>query len=71
MSVALHFCLCGVLWRYARLLFLPIDMALVKREMRNLSILRLVHALVQSLAGLLAQGYLLATRGGQQVWGKS
>ncbi len=65
-AVGVHFCMSGVLWRYARLLFLPIDMALVKREMRNLSILRMVHAFTQCLPCILAEGYLLATRGAAQ-----
>ena len=31
--LALHFALCGVFWRYGRLLFAPIDIGVVKREM--------------------------------------
>ena len=58
-SIGVHFLLSGVLWRYARLLFVPIDIALVKREMRNLSILRMIHAFVQCFVSLLVQGYLL------------
>ncbi len=40
MAAAAHLSLCGVLWRYARLLCLPVDAGRVKREMRHLSILR-------------------------------
>ena len=39
-AAAAHLCLCGVLWRYARLLCLPVDAGRVKREMRHLSVLR-------------------------------
>ena len=37
---ASHVLLSGVIWRYGKLLFAPVDVAVVKREMRNLSILR-------------------------------
>ncbi len=45
----IHGLQCGVLWRYAKLLFLPMGSAipLVKREMRNLCILRMVHGFLQ------------------------
>merc|ERR1712038_285382 len=58
-----HFFQCGVLWRYSKLLFLPMGSAipLVKRVMRNLCVLRMVHGFVQALPVLLTQGYLYAT----------
>ena len=54
----------GVLWRYGKLLFLPMGSAipLVKREMRNLCILRMIHAFCQGLPLLFAQAYLMATQ---------
>lgn len=60
----IHGLQCGVLWRYAKLLFLPMASAipLVKREMRNLCILRMVHGFCQGLTFLLVQGYLMATQ---------
>ena len=63
----LHLFQGGVLWRYGKLLFLPMGSAipLVKREMRNLCILRMVHGFCQGLPFLFAQGYLVATKNPQ------
>ena len=58
--LALHVCGAAVFWRYARLLFAPIEMAHVKREMRNLSLLRMSHAFLHALVCALVLGYLLA-----------
>ena len=35
-AAASHVLLSGVIWRYGKLLFAPVDVAVVKREMRNL-----------------------------------
>ncbi len=59
-AVASHVLLAGVAWRYGRLLFAPVDVAIVKKEMRNLSILRLVHGFVASVPSVLVQGYIIA-----------
>lgn len=60
----IHGLQCGVLWRYAKLLFLPMASAipLVKREMRNLCVLRMIHGFCQAMTFLLVQGYMAATR---------
>jgi hypothetical protein len=58
----IHILQLGVLWRYSKLLFAPIEIQLVKREMRNLCLLRMVHGFCQSLIFLLVQGYLFARR---------
>ncbi|CAG9859443.1 unnamed protein product [Phyllotreta striolata] len=56
--IALHVLQLGVLWRYARLL-VPVQLASVKREVRDLCILRLVHGFVQAAPMLLLQLTLL------------
>lgn len=48
----------GVLWRYCRLL-LPIDLDGVKQQVRDLSMLRMIHAMCQAVPMLLLQLYLL------------
>lgn len=56
--VALHALQLGVLWRYARL-FVPVDLRYVKHEVRNLCMLRLVHAFCEAAPMLLIQLHLL------------
>ncbi|KAL1115094.1 hypothetical protein AAG570_007125 [Ranatra chinensis] len=56
--VALHCAQLGVLWRYFKL-FLPCDLRFVKYEVRDLCMLRLVHAFCQAAPMLLVQLYLL------------
>lgn len=41
--IGLHCTLFGVFWRYAKL-FVPVDLRHVKHEVRDLCILRLIHA---------------------------
>lgn len=62
--VALHVMQLGVLWRYGRLL-VPVHLSSVKREVRDLCILRLVHGFLQAAPMLLLQLSLLpeATHG--------
>ena len=50
--------------RYSKLLFLPMgsSIPLVKREMRNLCILRMIHGFCQGLPLLFVQGFLMATK---------
>ncbi|KAF0768941.1 XK-related protein [Aphis craccivora] len=60
---ALHFVQLGVLWRYFKL-FLPVDLRYVKFEVRDLCMLRLLHAFCESMPLLLLQSYLLWTDGG-------
>lgn len=56
--VGLHVAQLAVLWRYARLL-VPVQLANVKREVRDLCILRLVHGFLQAAPMLLLQLTLL------------
>ncbi|XP_050421236.1 uncharacterized protein LOC126833760 isoform X2 [Adelges cooleyi] len=56
----LHFVQLGVLWRYFKL-FLPVDLRYVKFEVRDLCMLRLLHAFCESMPLLLLQSYLLWT----------
>lgn len=56
--IGLHVAQLGVLWRYARLL-VPVQLANVKREVRDLCILRLVHGFLQAAPMLLLQLTLL------------
>jgi len=60
----IHLFQCGVLWRYSKLLFLPMgsSIPLVKREMRNLCILRMIHGFCQGLPLLFVQGFLMANK---------
>lgn len=50
----------GVLWRYAKL-FIPVDLGHVKHEVRDLCMLRLVHAFCEAAPMLLLQLYILVT----------
>ena len=56
--VLLHVLQLGVLWRYGRLL-VPVHLSSVKREVRDLCILRLVHGFLQAAPMLLLQLSLL------------
>uniref|UniRef100_A0A182SPA7 XK-related protein n=1 Tax=Anopheles maculatus TaxID=74869 RepID=A0A182SPA7_9DIPT len=58
--LALHFTQLGVLWRYAKL-FVPVDLRHVKHEVRDLCMLRLVHAFCEAAPMLLLQLYVLVT----------
>ncbi|XP_014209934.1 uncharacterized protein LOC106640415 [Copidosoma floridanum] len=49
----------GVLWRYFKL-FIPVELAHVKHEVRELCILRLIHGFCEAGPMLLLQVYLLA-----------
>eukprot|EP00095_Tigriopus_kingsejongensis_P004386 maker-scaffold1072_size64607-snap-gene-0.17 protein:Tk04386 transcript:maker-scaffold1072_size64607-snap-gene-0.17-mRNA-1 annotation:"histidine--trna cytoplasmic-like" len=59
--ILVHMAMSAMFWRYSRLLFLPIDMDVVKREMRNLSLLRMIHAFVHSVFTIFILGYLSAS----------
>jgi hypothetical protein len=58
MVIILHVMQLGVLWRYGRLL-VPVHLSSVKREVRDLCILRLVHGFLQAAPMLLLQLSLL------------
>ncbi|KAK0088850.1 hypothetical protein PV325_010447 [Microctonus aethiopoides] len=49
----------GVLWRYFKL-FIPVDLTYVKHEVRELCVLRLIHAFCEAAPMLLLQLYLLS-----------
>eukprot|EP00096_Caligus_rogercresseyi_P012756 TRINITY_DN544_c0_g1_i1.p1 TRINITY_DN544_c0_g1~~TRINITY_DN544_c0_g1_i1.p1 ORF type:complete len:461 (-),score=141.35 TRINITY_DN544_c0_g1_i1:133-1515(-) len=54
--VGVHVLGFGVLWRYSKL-FSPVHIEEVKREMRDLCVLRMIHAFLESSTFLLALGY--------------
>lgn len=56
--ITLHCMQFGVLWRYAKL-FVPVDLHYVKHEVRDLCMLRLVHAFCEAAPMLLLQLYIL------------
>ncbi len=56
--VVMHFLGMGVLWRYFKL-FIPVDLRIVKHEVRDLCMLRLVHAFIEAAPMLLVQLYLI------------
>ncbi|XP_057334483.1 uncharacterized protein LOC130673481 [Microplitis mediator] len=58
--VLLHTSQVGVLWRYFKL-FIPVDLTYVKHEVRELCVLRLIHAFCEAAPMLLLQLYLLST----------
>jgi predicted membrane protein len=58
--IGLHYCQMGVLWRYAKL-FIPVDLRSVKHEVRDLCMLRLVHAFCEAAPMLLLQLHVLVT----------
>ncbi|KAI1284963.1 XK-related protein 6 [Halotydeus destructor] len=53
-----HIFQCGILWRYFRL-FVPVNLMTVKLEVRDLCMLRMVHAFCEAAPMLLIQFYLL------------
>ncbi|XP_012274111.1 uncharacterized protein LOC105696305 [Orussus abietinus] len=55
----LHSAQIGVLWRYFKL-FIPVDLTYVKHEVRELCVLRLIHAFCEAAPMLLLQLYLLS-----------
>ncbi|GBO99262.1 XK-related protein 4 [Eumeta japonica] len=58
MPILLHCLQLGVLWRYAKL-FVPVDLRNVKHEVRDLCMLRLVHAFCEAAPMLLLQLHIL------------
>ncbi|KAG8302920.1 hypothetical protein J6590_020674 [Homalodisca vitripennis] len=56
--IMLHVIQFGVLWRYFKL-FIPVDLRFVKYEVRDLCMLRLLHAFCEAAPMLLVQVYLL------------
>lgn len=58
--IGIHCMLFGILYRYAKL-FIPVDLRYVKHEVRDLCILRLIHAFCEAAPMLLIQSYLLIT----------
>lgn len=58
LMILLHFFQGGVLWRYFKL-FIPVDLRYVKHEVRDLCMLRLVHAFCEAAPMLLIQLYLI------------
>ncbi|XP_058801420.1 uncharacterized protein LOC131670080 isoform X2 [Phymastichus coffea] len=54
-----HLSQASVLWRYFKL-FIPVDLTFVKHEVRELCMLRLIHAFCEAAPMLLLQAYLLA-----------
>lgn len=52
--VACHISCVGIFWRYAKL-FVPVDLRTVKHEVRDLCILRVVHAFCEAAPMLLLQ----------------
>lgn len=58
--VGLHCVQLGIFWRYAKL-FVPVDLRFVKHEVRDLCILRLIHAFCEAAPMLLIQCYILMT----------
>ena len=56
--ITMHLMGMGVLWRYFKL-FIPVDLRIVKHEVRDLCMLRLVHAFIEAAPMLLVQLYLI------------
>lgn len=52
--IIIHICFGGVLWRYFKL-FAPVNIATVKQEVRDLCVLRMVHAFSEAAPMLLLQ----------------
>jgi hypothetical protein len=52
--LTIHVFLCGVLWRYFKL-FIPVDLSSVKHEVRDLCMLRMVHAFCEAAPMLIIQ----------------
>lgn len=58
--IVLHSLCAGVLWRYTKL-FIPVNLRLVKHEVRDLCMLRLLHAFCESTPMLLLQLHVLVS----------
>jgi len=58
--IGLHCAQLGIFWRYAKL-FVPVDLRFVKHDVRDLCILRLIHAFCEAAPMLLIQSYILIT----------
>ncbi|CAL4067788.1 unnamed protein product [Meganyctiphanes norvegica] len=58
LMILLHIFQGGVLWRYFKL-FIPVDLRYVKHEVRDLCMLRLIHAFCEAAPMLLIQLYLI------------
>lgn len=58
--IALHCGMLGVLWRYAKL-FVPVDLRHVKHEVRDLCMLRILHAFCEAAPMLLLQLHVYVT----------
>ncbi|XP_064087600.1 uncharacterized protein LOC135202250 [Macrobrachium nipponense] len=58
LMILLHLFQGGVLWRYFKL-FIPVDLRYVKHEVRDLCMLRLIHAFCEAAPMLLIQLYLI------------
>lgn len=58
--IGIHCVQLGVIWRYCKL-FVPVDLRMVKHEVRDLCILRLIHGFFEAAPMLLIQSYLLMT----------
>ena len=59
--ILMHMSLCGVLWRYFKL-FIPVELRFVKGEVRDLCLLRLVHAFCEAAPMLIIQLYLICLK---------
>ncbi|XP_063990999.1 uncharacterized protein LOC135169698 [Diachasmimorpha longicaudata] len=64
--IVLHTTQIGVLWRYFKL-FIPVNLTFVKHEVRELCVLRLIHAFCEAAPMLLLQLYLLSIGIGNNV----
>ncbi|XP_011312772.1 uncharacterized protein [Fopius arisanus] len=64
--IVLHATQIGVLWRYFKL-FIPVNLSFVKHEVRELCVLRLIHAFCEAAPMLLLQLYLLSIGIGNNV----
>ncbi|GAB0099259.1 XK-related protein [Sergentomyia squamirostris] len=58
--ICLHCALVGIVWRYAKLLA-PVELKNVKHEVRDLCMLRLIHAFCESAPMLLLQLHILVS----------
>ncbi|CAG7785204.1 unnamed protein product [Allacma fusca] len=63
---ATHVAQCGVLWRYFKLFF-PVELRFVKNEVRDLCLLRLVHAFCEAAPLLLIQLFLIWSEPGSNT----
>ncbi|KAG5678607.1 hypothetical protein PVAND_008268 [Polypedilum vanderplanki] len=58
--IGIHVTQLSVIWRYAKL-FVPVDLRFVKYEVRDLCILRLIHAFCEAAPMLCISSYILIT----------